>query len=85
MLSEVKRVIILVVILTSLIRVAVVVVRLSPMAPSRCSIVLFTIQPSSAKSFIHYFRDTQTRLIHHSLLRVVFSPCLLILLDLECE
>ena len=85
MLSEVKRVFILVVILPPLIRVAVIVVRLSPMASSRCGMVLFTIQPSSAKSFIDYFRDTQTRLIHHSLLRVVFSPGLLVLLNLVCK
>jgi len=85
MLSEVKRVIILV-FLSSCVGV-VVVVRLPGMARvlSFRVMVLVAIQACSTKSFVHYFGDTCAGLNHQSLFRVVFSPCLLILLDLVSE
>lgn len=81
MLSEVKRVFILVVVCS---RVVAVVLRLSGMA-GVLTLVLVTIQASGIESFVHYPCDTCFGLIYLSLLRVVFSPCLFILLDLGSE
>lgn len=85
MLSEVKRVFILVV-LSSRVRVAVVI-RLSGISGVLTFrvMVLIAIQACGVKSFVHYFCDTCAGLIHLSLLRVVFSPGLFILLDLVSE